>query len=453
MAFPSQLPLRLSSWIWPGTIVYALSLPIGSAVYLDAVYVGTSGAQLTTNDVFGNTRGDYVGEFFHLTDIREDPEFAESPKHNYHIQPNSRCIDTGHNAGVQPDQVDMDGQPRIYGEAVDIGADESDGCGWYSITFSADPDPGQANQLVTVTANVEDWYDQDVGGVTVHFSVAEGTITEVNETPLQPPATTASGDTDPSSGNAVIKITRPDAGKVTVTAKVISSCGIGDTTRSTDIIFRVKVGFIYDLCSDTYVAEDVDDFLGDISSEYEWVHYERISIPFTIDPSLNTVFLVLPTRALQTSETASLVAFILSGRDKRIVLIGEFNPDYSQFNIRLNTIAGALGVASQFSTSGTPYDRTGQLCTLIDQNHYLMDNVVGLRDWYTSPFAIIGAQAQSLAWICEHPSLRWILAEDVPNAGDIVLVHDSDLMDPYFQDDIPDKNFKFVYNLCTIFPD
>ena len=351
----------------------------------------------------------------------------------------------------------MDGQDRLQGEHVDIGADESDGCGWYSITFSADPDPGQANQLVTVTANVKDWDDEDVGGVTVHFSVAEGTITEVNETPLQPPATIASGDTDPSSGNATIKITRPDAGKVTVTAQVSNSCGIGDTTRSTDIIFRVKVGFIYDLCYDnTYVAEDVDDFLTNISTQYEWVHYERISIPFTIDPSFNTVFLVLPTRALQTSETASLLAFILSGRDKRIVLVGDYNPYYREFNDYLNPIAANLGIASEFSTGGFVFDGGSPLCT-VNLNHYLMDGVVGLWDSYVSPFQTVGPQANSVAWIYGAPNYPWILEEDTEDAGSRILIHDSTIMYPYFgypsYDDVPDKNFRFVYNLCTIFPE
>ena len=42
------------------------------------------------------------------------------------------------------------------------------------------------------------------------------------------------------------------------------------------------------------------------------------------------------------------------------------------------------------------------------------------------------------------------------DTGSIVLIHDADIMWHEYDDSndpVPDKNFKFIYNLCTIFPE
>jgi parallel beta-helix repeat protein len=83
--------------------------------------------------VFGNTAYNYSG----LTDptgsngnISADPKLAATVYGDFHIQPDSPCRDTGDDAVVQPGWLDMDGQARIQGSHVDIGADESDGTNW-----------------------------------------------------------------------------------------------------------------------------------------------------------------------------------------------------------------------------------------------------------------------------------------------------------------------------------
>ncbi len=89
---------------------------------------------LRHNCVYGNMWGDYSG----LDDptgtdgnISEDPLFADRAYGNYHIQPDSPCVDAGDNDCVLG-EFDVDGEPRIQpvGGAVDIGADESDGTIW-----------------------------------------------------------------------------------------------------------------------------------------------------------------------------------------------------------------------------------------------------------------------------------------------------------------------------------
>jgi hypothetical protein len=42
----------------------------------------------------------------------------------YHVSANSPCIDRGRNAPWMTTAVDIDGQARLTGERVDIGADE-----------------------------------------------------------------------------------------------------------------------------------------------------------------------------------------------------------------------------------------------------------------------------------------------------------------------------------------
>ena len=52
-----------------------------------------------------------------------DPLFANPAVGNYHLQPYSPCINSGNNAAVTTD-TDLDGNPRIVGGTVDIGAYE-----------------------------------------------------------------------------------------------------------------------------------------------------------------------------------------------------------------------------------------------------------------------------------------------------------------------------------------
>ncbi len=85
------------------------------------------------NAVYGNTSYNYSG----MSDpagangnISSDPKVASTRCGDFHIQPDSPCIDAGDDSFVPPINEDLDGQPRIQGAHVDIGADESDGTQW-----------------------------------------------------------------------------------------------------------------------------------------------------------------------------------------------------------------------------------------------------------------------------------------------------------------------------------
>jgi len=77
------------------------------------------------NNVWNNADGDYWGSCSPgPSDISEDPLFVDPEGGDYHLQCGSPCIDAGDSTAPEIPDTDYDGEDRIIGEAVDIGADE-----------------------------------------------------------------------------------------------------------------------------------------------------------------------------------------------------------------------------------------------------------------------------------------------------------------------------------------
>ena len=95
-----------------------------------------------------------------------------------------------------------------------------------------------------------------------------------------------------------------------------------------------------------------------------------------------------------------------------------------------------------------------------------MEGVENLCDAYTDTF-VSGWDyyARPLAYIyqLEPAKVPWIVEEDIENSGSRIAIHDSSMFNAHYDnilvsgendyDSIPNKNFKFVHNLCTIFPE
>lgn len=82
---------------------------------------------LRNNCVYGNAVYNYSGLSEGVGDITMNPMLADLRYGNVHIQPGSPCIDAGWSDAPGLPSTDIDGQPRVQGGSVDIGADESDG--------------------------------------------------------------------------------------------------------------------------------------------------------------------------------------------------------------------------------------------------------------------------------------------------------------------------------------
>jgi parallel beta-helix repeat protein len=96
--------------------------------------VDSSPITLQNCDVYGNSvmasNTDYVG-FPNATgsygNISGDPSFANFSIGDFHLEPGSPCVDAGLTAAVLAGVPDIDGNARVQGLAVDIGAIESSG--------------------------------------------------------------------------------------------------------------------------------------------------------------------------------------------------------------------------------------------------------------------------------------------------------------------------------------
>ncbi|MCB9831642.1 MAG: hypothetical protein H6807_04135 [Planctomycetes bacterium] len=129
----------------PGPIAEAL-LPtdVAGGVQADGGSVDISNSILygDTGDLGGNffvTAGDEIGGSGQVNvsysnveglvggigNFDLDPLFVDAPNNDFHLSPNSPCIDAGDPQAVGLTPKDIDGDPRVIGLGLDIGGDES----------------------------------------------------------------------------------------------------------------------------------------------------------------------------------------------------------------------------------------------------------------------------------------------------------------------------------------
>lgn len=101
-----------------------------SGIFKETYGQPSGSTTLRNNCVYGNTGYDYSG-LANPTgtngNISVEPKLIAREFGDFHIRHDSPCANTGDDSSVQPGWTDMDGEARIQGAQVDIGADESDG--------------------------------------------------------------------------------------------------------------------------------------------------------------------------------------------------------------------------------------------------------------------------------------------------------------------------------------
>jgi hypothetical protein len=115
----------------------------GGGIYVESEDGGTSNPVVRNCVVFFNSASsgtnwswqDPPGSFDHCCTIPspnavgdntvQDPQFIDQPNGNYRLAPTSPCIDAGLNEAWMVGSTDLDGDPRIRNEKVDLGAWES----------------------------------------------------------------------------------------------------------------------------------------------------------------------------------------------------------------------------------------------------------------------------------------------------------------------------------------
>lgn len=145
------------------------------------------------NNVWGNNPGNY-GDFTTQTpvwdgpmdqtgklgNISADPLFVEPEDHDYHLGFGSPCIGAGDPSYIPPfGAQDIDGEPRIYALAIDIGADEY--VGYMGPVANAGRNQHiLESQLVTLDGGDSFFYDP-CGVMTFEWTQVAGPVVELSD--------------------------------------------------------------------------------------------------------------------------------------------------------------------------------------------------------------------------------------------------------------------------------
>ncbi|MHC4640738.1 MAG: right-handed parallel beta-helix repeat-containing protein [Planctomycetota bacterium] len=125
--------------------------------------------------------------------ICDEPLFVDDANDNYHIEPNSPCINAGDPNGDYTGRKDIDGDPRVICSRVDMGADETlfsvhniTQNRWYTTINGAIDDANNGDEIVAYPGTYYETVDFDGKAITVRstnpsdVNTVEATIIDAN---------------------------------------------------------------------------------------------------------------------------------------------------------------------------------------------------------------------------------------------------------------------------------
>ncbi len=216
--------------------------------------IGITSSTIRYNNVYGNTLKGEKTDYEGVTDqtgtngnISADPKMANYKIGEFHLQPGSPCIDAGSMEAIGTGWTDIDGQDRVWGSGVDIGADEFNGTIWNTATSVIYVKPAgndSQNGLTWATAK-----KTVTGGIAAAAStggevwVSKGTYTEHITLPafVYLYGGFAGTETDRGSRNISVNTTTLDGGSIPT---VVKSVNAGYLISSLDG-FTIQNGGIY----------------------------------------------------------------------------------------------------------------------------------------------------------------------------------------------------------------
>jgi parallel beta-helix repeat protein len=164
IGFQCMSPIR-----FPSTIIFTNNILWGFANNYKNICAPDSSISVTYSCI--------GAPFLGGTNIADDPKFVDAAGGDYHLRPDSPCIDMGSNAAV-PSWLttDLDGNPRIGNGTVDIGAYESVSVpGATPIGENVPVTPADPNPAVPGTSVKMTFSEVTLAGITSVASTQSGT--------------------------------------------------------------------------------------------------------------------------------------------------------------------------------------------------------------------------------------------------------------------------------------
>lgn len=167
-------------WNLSSLIIDSTSLTVINSIFGNSSRIINIGGP-RPNVKYSDIQGGWSGE----GNIDTDPCFVNPGNNDFHLLPDSPCIDAGdQNYVVGPNETDLDGNPRVIGGRIDMGAYEFNGGQLSDLIVTSEginfvPIPGNVGQPATISATIRNTGDIASRNVWVRFGDNSEVIRDV----------------------------------------------------------------------------------------------------------------------------------------------------------------------------------------------------------------------------------------------------------------------------------